>query len=353
MATVDFKKWKGFIFFQTSGISVRLTRDLDERTAKQVGVKTLSTVCRQRRIYFVIEFYVNKPIDEVTRLLQSTYGGTACVFNNDEPILNVNFNATTSTFKTATWLDEISGSVVVAPPSFEERGRLLSDITKHVLERYQGIEDKMFEYYEKLQVQEIRMSDLQQRFQAKTSLLTVAEEENTNLKKEIMELVKSNNEGIREKSENVALKQKITVMKSVHDTQVTRIQSLSERVRILESQLSSMSKSQDIRITSIEANYKSAVKGIRADVSKWTEGILDRARIVDTTGHSQTFAFKEPGAKRSLEPNPKGYAKTLTETGAMASAGATALGGANDPANKRLRTSSPICVDTQDIVPSL
>lgn len=348
MATVDLKKWKGFMFFQASGISVRSTRDLDESTAKQAGVKTFSTVCRQRRIYFVIEFYLDKPIDEVTKLLQSTYGGTACVFNNDEHILNVNFNATTSTFKTATWPDEISGSVVVVPPSFEERGRVLSSIAKHVLERYQGVEDRMFEFYEKLQHQEVRMIDLQQRLQAKTSLLAVYEEENAILKKEVLELVKSNNEGIRDKSENVALKQKIIVSKSVHDTQVARIQSLIERNRILESQLNSMSKAQEIRITSIEASYKSAVKGIRADVSKWTDGVMDRARMVDTSGSSHTFVLKEPGAKRALEAGSKGYAKTL---GAAASGGADRT--TEDPANKRIRSSSPIDVDTPDIVPNL
>jgi len=292
MTTLDPKKWKGFIFTQGGALQTRMERSLSDENAKRAGVKTLSTVCRQHRIYFQIEFYIEKSCDHVSKLLEEAYGGMPCVFNLDDPIMNITFREDTTTYQSKTWPDEISGSVVMIPEFFDERGKVLTVIMHHIMHYTATIENNFLAAFIQHQKLEFSFKALEETNNANAGLVKVLEDENKKLNEQMQTFMHSYNQKSSVDRENQDLKRRVMIAETNFKLSEAKNTSLLNRIAILEQQLASHKGALDARISQMETKSKLATKFIQNETVKWTETAMGRARMMDTTKSSQTFGMK-------------------------------------------------------------
>jgi len=101
------KSWQGFIFCKQGCSYTSLQRLVDDGKAKDFGIKTLKTSCKGRRIYFHLDLWVDRDMDEVAKFLDETYDAASSVFCTEDPLLVVKINDSSPTLLVQAWPDEI------------------------------------------------------------------------------------------------------------------------------------------------------------------------------------------------------------------------------------------------------
>lgn len=299
---MDLTCWKGFVFTNHGAVFSRTNREITDEDAKCAGLKSLSTACKARRIYFIATFYAEKTLTEVVTLFQDTYGGTVCAFCMDDHILHVSIDENTPSFQKKTWPDEISGSIVSPPMSYENRGKLMVSVIEHVVDRYQKIEDKLLDVYAELGRHKATMSWYEADIKSGRDLIVLLERSNSELRGEITNLTrKLCSQSVMER-DLAEYRRRCAMLESANNTLAIEKKTIVAHNTLIQQQLAQISGTHGDRVDAIENGFKSSIANLRKDMSAWTESVLERSRILDNVGSAASFGIKP--IKRSLE-NPE------------------------------------------------
>jgi len=296
------KSWQGFIFCKQGGSYTRSQRLIDDGNAKDFGIKTLKTSCKGRRIYFHLDLWVDRDMDEVAKFLDETYDAASSVFCTEDPLLVVKINDCSPTLQVQAWPDEISH---LAPPKTTTHKTICTAIVRHLVTRYLRIQDLQTEYYVKDQDQQLRLQLQSDTLRLRSEEVRVLREENAEYRKHMAEFEKKYNDAAKMHQKNVELRHHIILVENTANTLRAQLKSAEDRCKALNDQVGRMAEDYERRFQRMDSTLNSTVKHMQNDLAEWTESALECASAVFGLGKRPLATVKsEPEAKRRLFRSP-------------------------------------------------
>ena len=270
---LDLKRWQGFAFKNSMTASTnRLQHPVDEAKAKDLGLKTLRTVCRGHRMFFSAELWVDRDFDEVHKFFQDTYECEVIVFNAQDQIAGFRVEPNGPLYEEHTWeqaLPDPSKEPLPVSDSFQ------TNVIKNLVWRLMRLQDHQVSYMARYHEMHMKIHTLQNDYNVAINLNDAFKK----IKVETCNVSEGLYDELRKKAsveaENANLKAQCFEATSKLQVMTTKHDELHLHNKKLMKQIDDLTQSYDVRFRAATADFERSVSSLQRDTAEWTDGVMD------------------------------------------------------------------------------